>query len=90
LRHFYRAIACLGEALPKAQQDEPRLSRRANKGLIEEEPFARRRALFSDLDIVFFDPWPPAPRRGASGCLSGMDIRFPPIVDEVSETVWRS
>jgi hypothetical protein len=31
------------------------LAPRTNKGLIEEELFARRRDLFSDLDIVFFD-----------------------------------
>jgi len=30
-------------------------STRTNKDLIEEELFARRRDLFSDLDIVFFD-----------------------------------
>ena len=56
LHHLYRAMAWLGEVLPKAQQDGPTpFAPRTNKDLIEEELFARRRDLFSDLDIVFFD-----------------------------------
>jgi transposase len=56
LHHLYRAMAWLGEELPKAQQDGATLfAPRTNKDLIEEELFARRRDLFSDLDLVFFD-----------------------------------
>ena len=56
LHHLYRAMAWLGEVLPKAQQDGATpFAPRTNKDLIEEELFARRRDLFSDLDIVFFD-----------------------------------
>jgi transposase len=56
LQHLYRAMAWLGEVLPKDQQDgDTPFAPRTNKDLIEEELFARRRDLFSDLDIVFFD-----------------------------------
>ncbi len=56
LHQLYRAMAWLGEVLPKAQQDGATpFAPRTNKDLIEEELFARRRDLFSDLDIVFFD-----------------------------------
>jgi transposase len=56
LHHLYRAMAWLGEVLPSAQQDGATpFSPRTNKDLIEEALFARRRNLFSDLDIVFFD-----------------------------------
>jgi len=56
LHHLYRAMAWLGEVLPNAQQDGATpFSPRTNKDLIEEALFARRRDLFSDLDIVFFD-----------------------------------
>lgn len=56
LHHLYRAMAWLGEVLPKTQQDGATpLAPRTNKDRIEEELFARRRDLFSALDIVFFD-----------------------------------
>ncbi len=56
LHHHYRAMAWLGEVLPKDRQDGATpFAPRTNKDLIEEELFARRRDLFSDLDIVFFD-----------------------------------
>ena len=56
LHHLYRAMAWLGEELPKHQQDGAApFAPRTNKDLIEEALFARRRDLFSDLDIVFFD-----------------------------------
>jgi transposase len=56
LQHLYRAMAWLGEVLPKDQQEGATpFAPRTNKDLIEEELFARRRDLFSDLDIVFFD-----------------------------------
>ena len=56
LHHLYRAMAWLGEELPKDQQDGATpFAPRTNKDLIEEALFARRRDLFSDLDIVFFD-----------------------------------
>jgi transposase len=50
-------MAWLGEeALAEDQQDGVTpFSPRTNKDLIEEELFARRRDLFSGLDIVFFD-----------------------------------
>ena len=43
----------LGEALGEREPDAP--SPRRVKDLIEEELFARRRDLFSALDLVFFD-----------------------------------
>ena len=56
LHHLYRAMAWLGEILPEDQQDGATpFAPRTNKDLIEEALFARRRDLFSDLDIVFFD-----------------------------------
>ena len=56
LHHLYRAMAWLGEVLPKAQQNGATpFAPRTNKDVIEEALFARRRDLFSDLDIVFFD-----------------------------------
>jgi transposase len=56
LHHLYRAMAWLGEVLPKDQQNGATpFSPRTNKDLIEEALFARRRDLFSDLDLVFFD-----------------------------------
>ena len=56
LQHLYRAMAWLGEVLPKAEQGGATpFAPRTNKDLIEEALFARRRDLFSDLDMVFFD-----------------------------------
>ena len=56
LHHLYRAMAWLGEVLAEDRQDGATpFSPRTNKDLIEEALFARRRDLFSDLDIVFFD-----------------------------------
>jgi transposase len=56
LHQLYRAMAWLGEVLPKDQQDGATpFAPRTNKDLIEEALFARRRDLFTDLDIVFFD-----------------------------------
>jgi Transposase DDE domain len=56
LHHLYRAMAWLGEPLPEAQQPgaTPFVAR-TTKDRIEEELFARRRDLFSHLDLVFFD-----------------------------------
>jgi transposase len=56
LHHLYRAMAWLGEVLPKDQQDGATpFAPRTNKDRIEEALFQRRRDLFSDLEIVFFD-----------------------------------
>lgn len=56
LHHFYRAMAWLGEALPKDQQnDATPFGPRTVKDLIEETLFARRRDLFSELSVVFMD-----------------------------------
>ena len=56
LHHLYRAMAWLGEELPKDQQSGATPSApRTTKDLIEEDLFAHRRDLFSDLDLVFFD-----------------------------------
>jgi DDE family transposase len=56
LHHLYRAMAWLGEQLPaESQQDFLKLVPRCTKDVIEEQLFARRRDLFSELDIVFFD-----------------------------------
>ncbi len=56
LHQLYRAMAWLGEPLPKAQQAEAMpFAPRTTKDLVEEALFARRRDLFSTLDLVFFD-----------------------------------
>jgi len=56
LHHLYRAMAFLGEELPADQQDgKTPFSPRCTKDLVEEGLFARRRDLFSDLHLVFFD-----------------------------------
>ena len=56
LQHFYRAMAWLGTPLAENDQDAATpFSPRCIKDLIEEELFARRRNLFSGLDLVFFD-----------------------------------
>ena len=56
LQHFYRAMGWLGEALPDAEPEvEPPFSERYTKNLVEEDLFRRRRDLFTDLDLVFFD-----------------------------------
>ena len=56
LHHLDRAMAWLGEVLPKDRQTGATpFAPRTTKDLIEEELFARRRDLFSGLDLVFFD-----------------------------------
>lgn len=57
LHQLYRAMAWLGEELETAQQDaDPTpLAKRCTKDRIEEQLFQRRRDLFTDLDLVFFD-----------------------------------
>jgi hypothetical protein len=56
LHHLYRAMAWLGEELPPAGQvGRTPFAPRCTKDLIEEALFARRRDLFSSLDLVFFD-----------------------------------
>jgi len=54
--HLYRALAWLAEELPQDQQSGATpLAPRPSKDLVEEELFARRQDLFSQLDLVFFD-----------------------------------
>jgi hypothetical protein len=56
LHHLYRAMAWLGEELPEDQQKgSTPFAPRTTKDIIEEELFARKRDLFSTLDLVFFD-----------------------------------
>src|SRR5215831_14169436 len=56
LHHLYRAMAWLGEALPDdAQRGATRLVPLCTKDRIEEGLFQRRRDLFSQLQVVFFD-----------------------------------
>src|SRR6185295_11199364 len=56
LHHLYRAMAWLGEELPADEQGGATpFSPRTVKDRIEEELFARRRDLFSELSVVFFD-----------------------------------
>lgn len=56
LHHLYRAMAWLGEELPPDQQSGATpFAPRTVKDLLEEELFAQRRDLFSQLDLVFFD-----------------------------------
>ena len=56
LHHLYRAMAWLGEELDEDHQDGATLfAPRCLKDVVEEELFARRRDLFSKLDLVFMD-----------------------------------
>jgi transposase len=56
LQHLYRAMAWLGSELPSGQQAwATPFSPRCTKDLIEEELFVRRRDLFTDLSLAFFD-----------------------------------
>ena len=56
LHHLYRAMAWLGEELPADQQGGATpFAPRTVKDLIEEQLFARRRDLFSELSVVFMD-----------------------------------
>jgi hypothetical protein len=56
LHHLYRAMAWLGEELPKNEQDgAKRFGPRCVKDVLEEELFACRRDLLTTLDVVFMD-----------------------------------
>src|SRR6476661_1987202 len=56
LHHLYRAMAWLGEELPAAEQGGATpFAPRMVKDRVEEALFARRRDLFSELSVVFFD-----------------------------------
>ena len=55
LHHLYRAMAWLGEDLPAAEQDGRTLAPRCLKDVLEERLFAKRRDLFTKLDLVFMD-----------------------------------
>jgi hypothetical protein len=56
LQHLYRAMAWLGEELPPTHQPgSTKLAPRCIKDQIEEHLFARRRDLFTELEVVFFD-----------------------------------
>lgn len=56
LHQLYRAMAFLGEELPAgAQEGRTPFSPRCTKDIVEERLFARRRDLFTDLQLVFFD-----------------------------------
>src|SRR5215210_2373378 len=56
LHHLYRAMAWLGEELPADQQGGATpFAPRTFKDLVEEQLFARRRDLFSELSVVFLD-----------------------------------
>ena len=57
LHHYYRAMNWLGEQLPMYKgQDEPiSFSPRCHKDVIAERLFQRKRTLFSNLEVVFFD-----------------------------------
>src|SRR3954469_6133030 len=56
LHHLYRAMAWLGEELPKDQQEgKTPFAPRCIKDRIEDGVFTQRRDLFSGLQLVFFD-----------------------------------
>jgi len=56
LHHVYRAMAWLGSPLPEDQQaGATPFASRCTKDAFEEALFDRRRDLFSNLDLVFFD-----------------------------------
>ena len=54
LHHYYRAMGWLGEEISE-QADAHPFTPRCTKDVIEEGLFARRRHLFSSLEVVFFD-----------------------------------
>ena len=54
LQHLYRAMGWLGEPICE-QPDDRRLGPRTRKDLVEERLFARRRDLFSGIELVFLD-----------------------------------
>src|SRR5215467_14525689 len=53
LHHLYRAMAFLGDTIEEL--DKPADAVRCNKDLIEETLFERRRDLFTEVELVFFD-----------------------------------
>src|SRR5271166_5861748 len=53
LHHLYRAMAFLGEAIEELEK--PTGAVRCTKDLVEEALFDRRRDLFSEVELVFFD-----------------------------------
>jgi transposase len=53
LHHLYRAMAFLGEALEELEK--PTGAVRCTKDLVEEALFDRRRDLFTEVELVFFD-----------------------------------
>ena len=53
LHHLYRAMAFLGEAIE--QLEKPTGAVRCTKDLVEEALFDRRRDLFTEVELVFFD-----------------------------------
>jgi Transposase DDE domain len=56
LHHLYRTMGWLGRQLPDDQQQGcTKLVPRCTKDVIEEHLFARRRDLFTEVDLVFFD-----------------------------------
>lgn len=55
LHHLYRTMGFLGEPLAAAAKTDTPFDLRTRKDLIEEELFARRRDLFTDVELVFFD-----------------------------------
>jgi hypothetical protein len=56
LHHLYRTMGWLGHPLPQDQQQgSSNLVARCTKDRIEEELFARRRDLFTQVEVVFFD-----------------------------------
>jgi transposase len=56
LHHLYRAMGWLGDELPRKEQaDKTPFAPRCSKDLIEEALVARRRDLFTQLQLVFFD-----------------------------------
>jgi hypothetical protein len=56
LQHLYRAMAWLGEELPPEEQaGRTPFSPRCVKDLLEERLFERRRDLFTEVAVVFFD-----------------------------------
>lgn len=62
LHHLYRTMAWLGEAVPEPDQDDATaFAPRCVKDMVEERLLARRRDLFSSLDLVLADTAPFVP-----------------------------
>jgi hypothetical protein len=85
LHHLYRAMAWLGVELAESQQDGATpFAPRCLKDVVEEELFARRRDLFSTLDLGFMDTTSPRIKSGGRAARRWDGAAFPKITGRIS------